>query len=132
MIVTMKCFHLYRDWDRILTKFMGAIILQSMPAQFKSAHACFASSGPSVADIIYPFIKQILGRVFRLRLFIHAGSDAELHDKLRPFGIIPEKNLPECLGGGATLVDFQQWLRQRRAAEGNTTSYIAVKDNDKK
>ena len=97
---------------KLLVKVMGSV----MPVRVRGIHLCYPSK--VAYFIIYPVLKQIFGRHFRLRFKMHFGTQEKVLRELRDEYCLPVDRLPVELGGTVVL-NMDQFLADRTAIENS-------------
>lgn len=81
----MQGCNLKKHYDRAVTKQVTAL-LQAIPGKMKAAHFC-TGPGRSVTGLLLPVLKQIVGKEFRLRFLVQAGSKGDVSARLPDYGM---------------------------------------------
>ena len=97
---------------KLLVKVMGSV----MPVRVRGIHLCYPSK--VAYFILYPVLKQILGRHFRLRFKMHFGTQEKVLRELRDGYCLPLERLPVELGGTVVL-NMDRFLADRTALENS-------------
>ena len=98
---------------KLLVEIMGSV----MPVRVRGIHLCYPSK--VAYFVMYPVLKQILGRHFRLRFKMHFGTQEKVLRDLANGYCLPVDRLPVELGGTITL-SMDQFLANRIALESSS------------
>lgn len=107
-----QAFDLYKHFDRILTK-KSFRMLDVLPWKLKCAHYC-SGPGSSVLSIVMPIIKQIMNQKTRAHTQVQSGSDMEVMEKLKEFGLDEVHALPLFRGAIYNQEQCAEFLRQQK------------------
>lgn len=97
---------------KLLVQVMGSV----MPVRVRGIHLCYPSK--VAYFVLYPVLKQILGRHFRLRFKMHFGTQEKVMRDLAGGYSLPGDRLPVELGGTIAL-NMDQFLANRIALENS-------------
>ena len=97
---------------KLLVQIMGSV----MPVRVRGIHLCYPSK--VAYFVLYPVLKQILGRHFRLRFKMHFGTQEKVLRDLAEGYCLPVDRLPVELGGTIDL-NMDQFLANRIALENS-------------
>ena len=98
---------------KLLVQVMGSV----MPVRVRGIHLCYPSK--VAYFVMYPVLKQILGRHFRLRFKMHFGTQQKVLRDLAEGYCLPIDRLPVEFGGTITL-NMDQFLANRIALESSS------------
>ena len=98
---------------KLLVQVMGSV----MPVRVRGIHLCYPSK--VAYFVMYPVLKQILGRHFRLRFKMHFGTQEKVLRDLAEGYCLPTDRLPVELGGTIAL-SMDQFLANRIALESSS------------
>jgi hypothetical protein len=83
------------------------------PTRINATHMCYVETRKSIFTILLPFVRQMLGKESRRRLFFHCAATCDGHlEDLKSYGF-KEDNLPDFLGGRWAFNSFDEWLERR-------------------
>ncbi|KAL7550354.1 hypothetical protein ACHAWF_013595 [Thalassiosira exigua] len=97
-------------FDRPLVKLFADSIQGALPVRVSAIHIFHA---PYLFEVLFEVVSMLLGERLTKRMKMYSGEDAQIHDELTDYGILPSR-LPKELGGDLAL-DQDQWLRDARA-----------------
>ena len=110
---------------RIL-KFSRHLTEAVIPMRFRGFHICFPS--PVFYYDIFPVMRRILGKDYRLRMKLHCGNEGEVIQSLEQYRF-SKARLPKVVGGFCEL-DYGQWVAGRSITENLTRAAAAAKELD--
>jgi hypothetical protein len=102
----------FSQFDRTLVKMMMRSVKGQLPVRLAAIHMCHP---PAAFQVIFPFLKILLGERLRKRFKVHGGSEEKVLERLAQFGL-ERTNLPTELGGQIVL-DHEGWLEDRKLDE---------------
>lgn len=86
-----------------------------MPAELKASHALLGYA-MSAIKLVAPISKQLAGRHIRLRSVSHCGSDKDMIDSMKEYGL-NEQHVTSVVGGDFTKDKFFNWINEQQHAE---------------
>ena len=101
--------HTYvRHFDRSLVKVLANSIKGVLPVRVSAIHIFHA---PYLFEVLFDVVSVLLGERLTKRMKMYSGEDAEIHDQLMDFGILPSRLPPEL--GGTLELDQDRWIAER-------------------
>jgi hypothetical protein len=94
--------------DRALAKLNIDSLKGCLPIRLSAMHLCHP---PTFFQIIFPFVKMLMGERLRKRLKVHAGKNEVVLKKLETFGLTSDK-VPTDIGG-KLILNHKDWLAKR-------------------
>ena len=76
-----------------------------------------AGPGSSVMSIVLPVVKFMFGKYVRLRTQVQSGSDHEITEKLKAYGLGEIHSLPLVLGAIYNQEQCAEFLKEQRKKE---------------
>lgn len=101
----------FANFDRTLVKINSDSAKGCLPIRISVMHVCHP---PTFFQIIFLFLKLLMGERLRKRFRLHGGSKEHVLDRLAEVGLTKD-TLPSEVGGDIIL-DHTTWLAERKAA----------------
>jgi hypothetical protein len=95
--------------DRKLAKELNKSLWHVLPVKIKIVF--LPRGGNELKSFFLSIVRYIVGKIVRLRI-----REYQNHFCFEEFGIYPD-SLPRTIGGQNSIVDFHNWLQQRRITE---------------
>ena len=95
--------------DRALVKINVDSFKGCLPIRLSAMHMCHP---PTFFQVIFPFVKMLMGERLRKRLKVHAGQNDVVLKKLEKYGLTLDK-VPTDIGG-AVVLNHTDWLAKRK------------------
>ena len=108
---------------RIL-KFFRHLTEAVVPIRYRGFHLCFPS--PVFYYVIFPVMRRVLGKDYRLRTKLHYGNEGEVIQSLEKYRF-NKARLPKVVGGFREM-DYGQWVAERSIIENLSRAAAAAKE----
>mmetsp|Transcript_7639 Transcript_7639/g.10882 ORF Transcript_7639/g.10882 Transcript_7639/m.10882 type:complete len:380 (-) Transcript_7639:254-1393(-) len=109
-VCLMRTVSRLSQWDVIASKLMVDASRSALPIRVAAMHMCHPSP---IIGVVSRITKVFLGAKLRKRLYILEGSNEDVLETLKGYGISREA-VPNFWGGKLVL-DHEKWLNERRA-----------------
>ena len=107
-----------------MLKFSRHLIDAVAPIRYRGSHLCFPS--PVFFYVIWPVMKSVMGKKYRLRIKLHYGNEGEVIQSLEKYRF-NKARLPKVVGGFCEL-DSGQWVASRSIMENLARAAAAAKE----
>lgn len=91
-------------------------MMATLPVQLKCMHVC-SGPGSSVLSIVLPILKCMMDQATRLRTQVQSGSDYEIVEKLKAYGLEEVHALPFIRGAIYNQEQCAEFLAKQRLKE---------------
>ena len=119
VILNLKGYDLYKDFDRLLTKLVFRI-MATCPVKLNAMH-CVTGWSSTMYNIAVPALRFLAGERLFLRGFLHCGSSTDMETSLAPFGLGLQHVEPVFAGVVREMELIEAWLQERRRLEEKET-----------
>lgn len=107
-----------------MLKFFRHLIDAVAPIRYRGSHLCFPS--PVFFYVIWPVMRRVLGKDYRLRMKLHYGNEGEVIQSLEKYRF-SKARLPKVVGGFCEL-DYGQRVASRSIMENLARAAVAAKE----
>ena len=107
-----------------IVKFFRHLTEDVIPMKFRGFHICFPS--PVFYYVIFPVMRRVLGKDYRLRIRLHYGNEGEVIQSLEKYRF-SKARLPKAVGGFCEM-DYGQWVAGRSIIENLARTATAAKE----